>query len=771
MRPKNTENLRVARIEKINGAPALTVDGRPIPMMTYQWRLGMTIDDDPDHDSRWMVENMSKAGVELYFTRFIMNDPDKFDKYYDIFMEQMKLLTDIRPDALVMPWIEIAPYAGFAEKYPGDVIHFDDGTNNAWNSVRETELPSPDCPRFTFASHAWKHEVGGMLRELIRRLLASPYMRNIVGYFFFCFDQEFSYFFEFDSRVRCIDFSPAMRSAFRDYLVEKYRGDVGLLRKAWKNDTVTFETAEPPSLLQRTTGDFGYFRDPSKSMQVYDYVACHNDVTAEKFLYLSKVCKEETDGKHVVGAFWGYLMNQDIQMGGQTQMKKVMDSPYVDIWSSPFTYENRSAGNFASLRMALQSLHKHGKIYFAETDTFVSDTPSFTLDAHCYPDQTEEEDKAVLLRDFVYPFCEGANGWWLDWCAGPSQYREDGLRPEMIKIREVSEEGFGYPRGPISDIAAVIDQESLHTPACNSRNHDDRGTMSNAVLFMQHSLDRFRIDELPRLGTPVDFYETDDVIDGEGRSYRMYIFLNQYIATEEERELIEKRLKKDGNVLVWMYGAGLINPDTEESLSLEHAKDLTGFTLGCEMRETRCVMTAHESELLPSVQEGEKLGDYLRKRIRRTSMDGLLEAGQMVQPLDEIPEPNLVNPLIYVDDPDAIPLANFDDGGKVGFAIKQFEDWTSVYVGAPCMQSHVLRDLAKLAKAHLYVDDDEIVYANESYVGIHTAKAGERTIHLKAPSEVKEVFQDREIAKNVTEFTEDIPAHSTRLYQVLPQKH
>ena len=63
MKSKNTENLRIARIEKINGAPALTVDGRPIPMMAYQWRLGMTIDDDPTHDSRWMVENMVKAGV------------------------------------------------------------------------------------------------------------------------------------------------------------------------------------------------------------------------------------------------------------------------------------------------------------------------------------------------------------------------------------------------------------------------------------------------------------------------------------------------------------------------------------------------------------------------------------------------------------------------------------------------------------------------------------------------------------------------------------
>ncbi|MBR2950769.1 MAG: hypothetical protein IKC46_13075 [Lachnospiraceae bacterium] len=767
MKTDYIQNLRTAKVEMINGAPALTVDGRPIPQMAYQWRLGMRIDDDPAHDSKWMVENMMKAGVELFFTRFSMDDPAKFDFYYDIFIQQMELLTSLKPDVLVMPWIQISPYASFADKYPDDVIHFENGTNNAWNSARATGLPTPDCPRFSFASAAWRSEVGVMLRELIKRLCSSKYARNIIGYFFFCFDQEFSYFFEFDALEHCIDFSPAMKKAFRNYLADKYRGDERLLQKAWNQEHVTFETAQIPSLSQRTTGDFGYFRDPSRSMQVYDYVACHNEQTADAFMHLSRVCKEASGSRHAVGAFWGYLMNQDIQMGGQTQFKKILDCPYIDFWSSPFSYENRCAGNFASLRMALKSLHKHGKMYFAETDTFVSDTPRSALDAHCYPDQTVEEDKAMILRDFVYPFCEGDNGWWIDWCAGPSQYKEDGLRPEMIKLRKVSQDSFSYPRGPVSDIAAVIDQESLHTPACNSRNHDDHRSLTPALLLMQHSLDRFRIDELPRLGTPVDFYETDDVIAADARKYRMYIFLNQYMADDRERERIEKELKKDGNVLVWMYGAGLINPDAAcgDTLSLEHASELTGIRLAAQMRETRCVMTAVSNPLLPSLQEGEKLGDYLRERILRVP-DPDSNVTAMVVPIDRFPEPNMVNPLIYVDDPDAVSLAYFDDGGKVGLAVKQFADWTSVYVGAPCLQAHVLRDLAKLANAHLYVDGEEIVYANESYIGIHTAVGGKRTICLKETACVEEVFQDRLIAEHAQTFEEDIPAHTTRLYRI-----
>ena len=96
----NTDNLRVSRIEQINGSPALTVDGRPVPMMSYQWGLGNKIDNDPAHDTKWMLENVAKTGAELYFNWFWIDDPERFDEHYDKFLEQMKLLTDILPDSL-----------------------------------------------------------------------------------------------------------------------------------------------------------------------------------------------------------------------------------------------------------------------------------------------------------------------------------------------------------------------------------------------------------------------------------------------------------------------------------------------------------------------------------------------------------------------------------------------------------------------------------------------------------------------------------------------
>ena len=42
------------------------------------------------------------------------------------------------------------------------------------------------------------------------------------------------------------------------------------------------------------------------------------------------------------------------------------------------------------------------------------------------------------------------------------------------------------------------------------------------------------------IGAPVEFFETDDVLDGS--HHKLYIFLNQYAADESERSRIARNL-------------------------------------------------------------------------------------------------------------------------------------------------------------------------------------------------------------------------------------
>ena len=135
------------------------------------------------------------------------------------------------------------------------------------------------------------------------------------------------------------------------------------------------------------------------------------------------------------------------------------------------------------------------------------------------------------------------------------------------------------------------------------------------------------------------------------------------------------------------------------------------------------------------------------------------------------PAPNRINPALYVDDPEAQVLGTYIEGGRPGFAIKRFDDWTSVYIGSPGIQAEVLRALARLAGAHLYIDDgDVIVYANESFIGVHTEREADYEIRLKRRADVCEAFDGRPVARDVDRFVEHIPAQTTRLYCLHPDQ-
>lgn len=787
-----TDRLKDARIEQIGGVPTLTVDGRPIGPMTFQWNKGTTVGDNhPELTSEVQLRKMGEAGVELYFICATIADPKDTPAVLKKIDDSAQLLREQVPNALALLWLIIRPYDDFGDKYPGDVMTFEDGSTGPWTNHVFIGAPSEDTKRYTYASLAMRRETCGMLREVIRHVNTGLYADLIIGYFFFAMSYEWCYFSDFDKEKHSSDYSWAMQQAFRLHLIEKYRGDQSLLKKAWNDPDVTFANAQLPEREKKETPDIGFFWDPSKSMQVYDYAECMNDACAETLIDIGRVCKEESDGKAIVGSFWGYLQNQDLLWGGQTRYKKVLNSPYVDFWASPYTYENRGPGQFASMRFTVKSLQKHGKFYFAEADTFIYDTAENQRERHGFPNVDRKQSEEVLKRDFVYPLCEGTQGWWIDWSSGYSQYDDDLFLPLMRRMQRIGRDQFAMPRGSGTEICAMVDQESLLTtpnnidnPAWTDMHRKNSDEMGRSRL-MNNAIDRFRVHELPYIGAPVDFYETDDVLDGE--HYKLYIFMNQYQGDEYERQAIAKNLKKNGNVLVFMYGAGMIRPDADQPISAQNAEDLTGMRMRLidTVQRSRIKVEDGASAYLEGLIDGDEIGDF-----ERIIDCGFSVRGRKQEKNDGVPDelskitdasfgisqgpykasPCTIGPVLEVDDADAQVLGKYVHGGQAGFAIKKFDDWTSVYIGSPCVQAYVLRALAKLANAHLYVEDGEsIVYANESFVGIHTLTGGVREVKLRQKADVAEAFEQRDVAQNANRFTEDIPAQTTRLYCLRPE--
>lgn len=735
--------LRKAEIRRHNGLPALFVDGRPLGPLCFQWENGYG-----GLDSAAQLKSMGEAGVELYLVRIYMSDPEKIGETFRKLDEAVAVLRASVPAALLMPMVWIGPYEGFAEKYPNDVVVFNDGGTGGWLNPGFMWLKDGNTPRYTHASTAWKHEVGGMLRELVAHVNASDYAGMIVGYFLFALAHEWSYFWDFDAQNRSYDYSPAMKLAFRNHLIAKYAGSLARLRAAWGDSGVTFETAQLPTREQKRGGDFGYFWNPATSMQLYDYYECHNDVVADKLMHFAKVVKEGTGRRSIVGAFWGYLQHGCSIDAGQSRFKQVLACPDVDFWASPYTYENKGPGDHASMRFVTRTLQAHGKHWFAEVDTFIYDSPPGALMHHGFPMTTQEQSENLLKREFSYPLCEGTQGWWLDWASGKSQFDPALFKPLMARMQQLGRAAMELPGRSVSDIAAVVDQESLlaASPARSS--------------ITVRAIDFSKSYELPRIGSPVDYYELEDVLNDTERRHKLYIFLNPYSIDGGERRRIVRHLKRDGNVLVWMYGAGLINPDGDCKCGVENACDLTGIRMGIEMKEqaARMRLVPDAGRLLAGLAGGDEIGDFDRPI---TSGSDFRANGN--KPVNV--RPSRINPVLFADDAEACVLGRYMEGGQAGFVLKRFADWTSVYIGSPGVQAHVLRALARLAGAHLFVEgEDIIVYANESFVALHTERPGVRNVQLVKKADVVEAFDGRDMGRAISFFEDDLPTHKTALY-------
>lgn len=99
---------------------------------------------------------------------------------------------------------------------------------------------------------------------------------------------------------------------------------------------------------------------------------------------------------------------------------------------------------------------------------------------------------------------------------------------------------------------------------------------------------------------------------------------------------------------------------------------------------------------------------------------------------------------------------------------KTRDDWTSILVSTPRTPAKVLRSIAKQAGVHIYSDQSDTVYANDNLLAVHTDnKGGKRSFTLPRPARVVELFSGRVVSeKPVTQFTEELPPLSTRLYHL-----
>jgi hypothetical protein len=105
--------------------------------------------------------------------------------------------------------------------------------------------------------------------------------------------------------------------------------------------------------------------------------------------------------------------------------------------------------------------------------------------------------------------------------------------------------------------------------------------------------------------------------------------------------------------------------------------------------------------------------------------------------------------------------------GTEGLPSRDMGQWRSVYSARPNVSPELLRRVAKEAGVHIYCETDEPLWANQRFVGFHTAGGGIRNFRLpKKVARVTELFSGKVVATETDQFEISLPAPCTVLFHL-----
>ena len=93
------------------------------------------------------------------------------------------------------------------------------------------------------------------------------------------------------------------------------------------------------------------------------------------------------------------------------------------------------------------------------------------------------------------------------------------------------------------------------------------------------------------------------------------------------------------------------------------------------------------------------------------------------------------------------------------------EGWRSVVL-PPSPDAAMLRKAFGEAGAHVWIDTDDVFAAGRGYAMVHAASDGEKTVRLKRPCDVREIFGASAGLSNVVSISERMKRGETRVWRI-----
>lgn len=670
------------RIQPYHDRPVMFIDGQPRFPMAY-----MSYYPEP-----FRYRQIGEHGVHVYTLSLTLTD-----KWFN--RERKQVSHNARgiwrgPDELDFSTVEKGigeVLAADPQAYIFPRIYCD--SPDWWDRLHADDIRavSEGCPlRQSFSSMRWREETVAVLQKIVRHVSASAYGPRVIGYMI-CAGQTEEYGDQPDT-------TGCAQARFRQWLAARYGNDAAAIGRRFGKE---LDAIVIPSAEEQARGDCGNFLDPARSQLTIDYRLFHSEEAADTAITLCRAVKEASERRLITGVFYGYT--RIWPDWGHLALRRLLASDAVDFISNPYS----SGGTKSHLWIGDRDFHtftefdsvlKAGKLFYFENDIRTAQSRwisqlrpeidpkgEYNLDAWLGP-PTVPDSLQLLKAVFAKVLASGEPAWWFDLWGGWYDH------PETLRLfgemQRLGDESLQHSSQSAAQIAVVLDENAYRYLPAGVSQFGGRFAWIEAQL-----------SQLGKVGAPYDFYLLDDLRDLDLARYRMIVFLNAFVLSAEQRQMIRQRCMCDGRTLLWLYAPGAI----DDNLSADHISSL----LGMECRMADALAGSKVSVELP---EG-----------ARTY------------------EAAAVAPFFYV-------AAGADAGyahtaaGQLVLAEKAAGDSRNVFAALPPLSWPIVQSFAKRAGVHIYSETGEVVFANQRYLAVAAATAGRRTVRMPTPRTLRELL-------------------------------
>lgn len=593
-----------AALKHHNGAPAVFINGVPRPAVMYRG----TVDPASVHGRR-QIANFRDAGIHLQclYTTLLgcWKAPGEYD--FSGIDTLIRSFLSVDPDAYLLLHIRLIMPEWWMQANPDEWVRY--ATSDAIDSSDESYRVKRASP----ASEVWLRDASDAWRAAIRHIEAQPWGKRVIGYHAgYGIYTEWHYFGSWSDQYP--DTSPAMTRAFRMWLRDKYP-TVDDLRRAWRDDAITFDNAAVPTMQARRTATLQTVRDPVLERPVIDYYHCQQDVIANAIEHFGRIAKEETGGDAIYGVYYGYFFGVRPQtQGGHLAFERLLKSPSIDYFVAPYSYADRLMGQDGRLRSLAAAINAAGKVHIIEADirTYLHSRNEYGRT------DTREESLAAIRREFATSLIEHTGFWFVDF--GPDGrggwFDHPEIMAEAKALQEVATAAVSKPRESVAEIAVVCDLESGYLLS------DTEG------MAQMYALTEKLGTALYHLGAPVDFVFLGQLDSLDLSRYKLLVFLNTIRMTPAQASAVEELRLSGRHATVFIWAPGLCEPDR---VLVQQASRVTGLDLSLaqDWRPAVVELTPEGTPIAPSVTSHTV---YSIAPDRSTSVPGFDDAQNWLNP-------------------------------------------------------------------------------------------------------------------------------------------